>query len=66
MSEYPDDIPWREIIKEAVPIILIVVLFFAVLALVGCACDRCGRAAYLEGRYGLDSATAWKMSEAGR
>ena len=32
MKEYPDDIPWREIIKEAIPFLVILVVSFTVMA----------------------------------
>ena len=32
MKEYPDDIPWREIIKEAIPFLVILVVYFTVMA----------------------------------
>ena len=32
MKEYPDDIPWREIIKEAIPFLVILLVYFTVMA----------------------------------
>ena len=32
MKEYPDDIPWREILKEALVFLVVLVVFFTVMA----------------------------------
>ena len=32
MREYPDDISWREILKEAAPFALVLIVYFAVMA----------------------------------
>ena len=32
MKEYPDDIPWREILKEALVLLVVLVVYFTVMA----------------------------------
>ena len=30
MKEYPEDFPWREFIKEAIPLVVVLVAYFAI------------------------------------
>ena len=32
MKEYPDDIPWREIFKAAIPFLVVLAVYFTVMA----------------------------------
>ena len=32
MKEYPDNFPWREFLKEAIPLIVVLIVYFSVMA----------------------------------